>query len=73
MLSGALHNYFGDNVELIECSKSIALDVFKILKQNEALNAGLGEENYFVTDDVGRFNALASLFLDSGSIDAIQV
>ena len=73
MLSGAIRNYFGDKVELIECSKSIALDVFKMLKQNEALNSGLGEENYFVTDDVNRFNALASLFLDSVSIDAVQV
>ncbi|MEZ4753688.1 MAG: glutamate racemase [Bdellovibrionota bacterium] len=73
LLSGALHKYFGKGVELIECSKSIALEVFKTLKQAEALSEVQGSEQYFVTDDVGRFNALASLFLEKSSINAICI
>ncbi|MCB0318272.1 MAG: glutamate racemase [Bdellovibrionales bacterium] len=74
LLLGALNEYFGANVELIECSKSIALDVFKLLKQADALNpSAIGDERYFVTDDVSRFNTFASLFLDTSSVDAVHV
>ena len=73
LLSGAIHNYFGEGVELIECSKSIALEVHRTLKVADAFHEGVGSEEYFVTDDVSRFNALASLFLDKSSIDAVHV
>jgi glutamate racemase len=77
MLTRALQKYFGARTRIVECSKSVAYSVSSLLAQQQLEQDSSGllgdSERYFVTDDVARFNALASLFLEGHTVQAVQL
>ena len=77
LISGVISKFFGPSTKIIECGGAIALEVRELLGKGECLRTGakpaLEDEQYFVTDDVSRFNDLASLFLEAHPVQAVKV
>lgn len=73
LLSSAISKYMGPSVRIIECSKAIAEDVLSLLEESGAAPSETPSEHYFVTDEAGRFNHLAALFLGRSSLEAIRI
>ncbi len=77
MLVKALRRYLGNQVRIVECSQAVAARVavmltdYDIRRQSTELQGDV--EQYFVTDDVARFNSLASLFLQGRTVQAVQL
>ncbi|MBN8550761.1 MAG: glutamate racemase [Deltaproteobacteria bacterium] len=77
LLAPSIVRFLGTHTRIIECSKAIALEVEELLEQRQlsrVVGAAAAEsERYFVTDDVDRFNYLASLFLEKRPVEAVHV
>lgn len=77
LLAAELQKYMGPKTALVECSKSTAAAVQALLLEHELTATSVSEasssERYFVTDDVDRFNYLASLFLEHRPVAAVQL
>ncbi len=77
LLTSALVRFFGSQVTIVECSKVLAVDTKSLLSSSALLypndRADLPSENYFVTDEVSRFNYLGRLLLRSDTINAVKV
>lgn len=77
LLSAEISAYLGSGTTIIQCSSAIAGSVRKILDDvnlaAEIQRFSHPEERYYVTDDVGRFNELASLFLDGRKVEAVKI
>lgn len=84
LLKDAIMRYMGDDLQIVECSKAIAIQVKDMLQNQSMLfpqgsipvrQGGVPEERekYFVTDGVSRFNVLAGLFLGDDSVSAVKV
>lgn len=77
LLSVAIRSYLGSKVSIVECSSAIAVQVSALLDSEELWSPSRplppDDERYFVTDDVSRFNYLASLFLERHVVEAVQV
>jgi glutamate racemase len=72
LLIEAIQAFMGPEVSIVECSDAIAKDVVELLGEQANLS-GLGSINYFVTDEVGRFNFLATAFLEGQSVNAVRI
>jgi glutamate racemase len=78
LLLDAIQRFMGDGVTVVECSKAIAQDVDTLLSGGKverapAYSPASRRDHYFVTDEVGRFNYLANLFLGSSNVEAIKI
>ena len=74
ILTKAIATFFAGEVKIIECSKAITVEVQRLLAVAGAERKnGAGKEEYFVTDEVSRFNFLASLILDRSKVEAVHV
>lgn len=72
LLSEAIRRYVGSSVSVVECSEAIARDVKMLLGQRD--ESGNGPDiQYFVTDEVGRFNFLATAFLEGQPVSAVRI
>jgi len=72
LLLGSIQEYLGPKVSVVECSRAIARDVQGLLDQRGAVSAD-SETTYFVTDEVSRFNYLASAFLGDQRVKAVRI
>lgn len=65
LLSGAIHNFMGDEVTLVDSGYETALYSAKILKENNLLNDGNAPQNpeFYVSDTPDDFQNIAGLFL----------
>ncbi len=65
IISGAISQYMGKNVQLIDSGRETALYAANILQKNNLLNKSskLGKSSYYVSDTVDDFSRLAGLFL----------
>jgi len=72
LLLESIQGFMGPEVSIVECSDAIAQDVVTLLGDN-ATPATAGSVNYFVTDEVGRFNFLASAFLEGQAVNAVRI
>jgi glutamate racemase len=72
LLLEAIQTFMGPEVSIVECSDAIAKDVVALLGE-PATPTVPGSVNYFVTDEVGRFNFLASAFLEAQSVNAVRI
>jgi glutamate racemase len=72
LLIESIQAFMGPEVSIVECSEAIAKDVVELLGERAA-PATPGSVNYFVTDEVGRFNYLASAFLEGQSVNAVRI
>ena len=76
LLAGALSAYLGPAVRIIDCASAVATRVKTLLNAkgfDPQAGAGESTECYFVTDEVSRFNALATQFLDSSAVKAVRL
>jgi len=58
-LKPALQKYFGTTSRLVECAEGVVCALTNQLVQADSSRQGNGSVNFFVTDDIGRFNALS--------------
>ncbi|MBX7145545.1 MAG: glutamate racemase [Oligoflexia bacterium] len=65
MLAGAIGKFMGEQVRIVESSEAIAAVANQYIGVSAKTTFDGPSERYFVTDDVGRFNALSSLFLEA--------
>lgn len=65
MLRKVISAFMGPQVRIVESSEAIAEIATELIAPSQSACAALPRERYFVTDEVGRFNALASLFLEA--------
>ena len=72
LLVESIQAFMGPDVSIVECSDAIASDVVALLGHKES-SAAPGRVNYFVTDEVGRFNFLASAFLEGQVVSAVRI
>jgi len=72
LLLESIQSFMGPEVCIVECSDAIAHDVAELLG-DRAAPAIPGSVNYFVTDEVGRFNFLASAFLEGQAVNAVRI
>ena len=73
LLTPRIQNFLGSSVKIIECSKAITEDVLETLSRGGAVASGPGQEDYYVTDEVSRFNHLAKLILQQDHVHAAHV
>ena len=79
VLSKAISNYLGDNVNLINCGTATANAVKKYLFDNNILNESnqKGENKYFVSDKPDSFCKVASILLgdeiDEGKVKQVDI
>lgn len=77
LLVSTIVNFLGQGTRIVECSKAIATEVEALLETRnltrQSAAAESDQERYFVTDDVDRFNYLASLFLEKRPVEAVHV
>jgi len=75
LLKESLGLYMGSNVEIIEPSKSVAELVEEYLEGKALLNnqKSIPKIEYFVTDDVSRFDYLAKHFLQNEEVNSLKV
>lgn len=77
LLAPTIIKFLGKQTRIVECSKAIAVEVETLLNslslRREGNSAANEMEKYFVTDDVDRFNYLASLFLEKRPVEAVHV
>jgi glutamate racemase len=76
LLCETIQSYLGPSVTLIESSKAIADNVRGMIQARE-MEAGRGQasgiDQFFVTDEVSRFNILARLCLSESTLEAVKV
>jgi glutamate racemase len=72
LLVAALQKFLGPEVRIVECSRAIADDVTKLRGASTPL-VPLAGTSYFVTDEVGRFNFLATEFLGGAGVEAVRI
>ena len=73
LLHDAIDSYFSSQVRIVECSQAIAADVRSRAALQPVKDGTEERVQYFVTDEVSRFNALASLLLDRAPVRAVKV
>ena len=76
LLKGSIEKYLGPKVQIVECSKAIAVEVKALLEGTFSLAESehiLKKDLFCVTDGVARFNSLAQLFLENSSVSATRV
>lgn len=76
LLREAVGAFLGPEVKLIDAGEACARQVAGLLRSAGALNGGGGERRYFVSDSVGGFARLASLFLGedvTGHVEQIDI
>jgi glutamate racemase len=72
LLLESIQAYLGPKVAVVECSRAIARDVEDLLgKQSEGVVSL--ETKYFVTDEVSKFNYLATAFLGKREVQAVRI
>lgn len=73
IIAGAIHNYLGDNVTLIDSGKETALYAAEILRQKNLLNndKAPGDCIYYVSDTVDDFKRTAQIFLGKNDIEEV--
>ena len=72
LLLQSIQSFMGPEVCIVECSDAIAHDVVGLLG-DRAAPITPGSVSYFVTDEVGRFNFLASAFLEGQAVNAVRI
>ncbi len=76
-LKGAISEFMGDSVELVDSSVETALAVEKMLQERSLIRNGeeKGEYEIFVTDDSAHFQNTAGVFLDNfnGQLHRIDI
>lgn len=72
LLSDAISEYMGHGVQIVECAKAIA-DEVQTLPIALPPQGSVGESRYFVTDEVGTFNYLATSLLNGRAVSAVRV
>jgi glutamate racemase len=70
LLLPAIREFMGNSVAIIECADAIARE---IQESHEIPQDRDGTSRFFVTDEVSRFNSLASSFLRGALVEAIKV
>jgi glutamate racemase len=72
LLIEPIRRYLGPEVSVVECSEAIAYDVRTLVGEPAAVLPPVGTR-YFVTDEVGKFNFLATAFLDGQAVNAVRI
>jgi len=81
-LKGSLARYFGDATRMVECAEGVvsALRALQEVEDRPDLNnkplapKGPAKTHFFVTDDIGRFNALSKQVLENwGAAELVQL
>lgn len=72
LLIEAIQTYFGPKVAVVECSRAIAQDVGELVGAESGKATVLGTK-YFVTDEVSKFNYLATAFLGERDVQAVRI
>ena len=74
LLKGVIANFMGSSVKIVECSDAIASQVALDLRRLDLENpSSTGEVQYFVTDQISRFDALAKICMQDGVAKAQKV
>jgi glutamate racemase len=72
LLRDSIQKFMGPDVCIVECSRAIASDVRAMLGA-ESQNSAPAVTRYFVTDEVSKFNYLATAFLGGREVEAVRV
>lgn len=72
LLAPALADFFGGELRIIECSRAVAEEAARVVGDRDR-SPHDGQVHYYATDEVARFNRLASLLLDGAPIEAVKV
>jgi glutamate racemase len=72
LLIEAIQRYLGPKVAVVECSRAIAQDVEELVGI-EGSKAAASDTKYFVTDEVSKFNYLATAFLGEREVQAVRI
>jgi glutamate racemase len=72
LLLQPIRSYLGPAVTVVECSEAIADDLQALVGAPRETSAS-GGTRYFVTDEVGTFNFLATAFLDGHAVNAVRI
>jgi glutamate racemase len=70
LLLGPIRDFMGNHIAIVECADAIAREIQS--SHDIPLDRG-GTSRFFVTDEVSRFNSLASTFLQGALVEAIKV
>jgi len=71
IIAGPISEYLGPHVKVVECSKALTKDVGDLLAP--VVVSERYTDRFYVTDDVGNFNFLASQYLGNGPIQAVRI
>jgi glutamate racemase len=72
LLLEGIQEYLGPKVAVVECSRAIARDVEELVGGQTEGVVSL-ETKYFVTDEVSKFNYLATAFLGKREVKAVRI
>lgn len=72
LLIEPIRAFLGEGVTIVECGTEIAHEIRALVGPAPIVKV-VREDRYFVTDEVGKFNALATTALGSGEIQATKV
>jgi len=72
LLAQPIRSRVGHRVAVVECSDAIAHDVAAMLGSGSEGEAR-GTTSYFVTDEVGTFNYLATALLERDAVSAVRI
>lgn len=72
LLLEPIRAYLGPEVTVVECSEAIADDLRVLIGVPPTATQSAGTR-YFVTDEVGTFNFLATAFLDGHAVNAVRI
>lgn len=73
LLAEAIRAYVGHYVSVVECSEAIAHDVTTMLGVEPGVATTSGETRFFVTDEVGKFNYIATALLEREAVSAVRI
>ncbi len=76
IVSGPIANYFEGRVAIVDCAEAISHQVRKMFDRGAAPQKFTGSPKqtlYYVTDEVSRFNYLASLLMDGATVEAVKL
>ncbi len=72
LLIQAIQTYLGPKVAVVECSRAIAQDVEDLVGKDGGQQT-TPDTRYFVTDEVSKFNYLATAFLGEREVRAVRI
>ena len=72
LLVESIRAFLGEGVAIVECGREIAREIRALVGPAPVVRV-TREDKYFVTDEVGQFNSLATTVLGSDGIQATKV